>query len=506
MAEPDNWQDAVQTGFVLGTARRPPTTTTPDPVRERFPHDQPRRLLDQVALVSAVRSVHLPRATVTPAPAAPPDDRPPAGPHARGLLTAILAENGGYAGTRDPLLRIWLDACARAGQRIPDDLLPQLLGIAVSSRSLRRELTLVLGRRGQWLAAQHPRWAPLAESPETTLPDVTEATLGTILDAILDDVPEDFPWGPPHEQAAILHRLRSIHPVYAEEALTQLWDAAKAKDRETYLQTLQKTIGPADEPFLEAALDDRSAAVRALAAATLDRLATSRRGERLKERLRPLVTVRETPPDSTVHVDLPPETDAAGIRDGLVPPAASDSYVRLNLQVIVRGCPLETWHELTGMPPEQLLPRLQADPVVLEGIIQATVQRRAHDWVPALLTARPLDQRLLPLLDPAEREQAVLNTLDDVADDILFAALSYGLPGPWSAPFSHAVVTRLRSSDATARGSHRVLFESATHLSDDSAAALAAWLEELPLDARTRPPLEKALSLLSFRRMINEAF
>ena len=52
----------------------------------------------------------------------------------------------------------------------------------------------------------------------------------------------------------------------ARELIRTGWDTAAAGERTMFLAVLAGQLGPADEPLLEAALDDRSQDVRAWAA------------------------------------------------------------------------------------------------------------------------------------------------------------------------------------------------------------------------------------------------
>src|SRR5205823_6656492 len=81
------------------------------------------------------------------------EDRPRCGPRAAYYLSLML---GGQHREVLPELLEWI---AAAGQRVPEDLLPDLLDLGRSARDLRAAILPVLGKRGPWLAGQNPDWS-----------------------------------------------------------------------------------------------------------------------------------------------------------------------------------------------------------------------------------------------------------------------------------------------------------------------------------------------------------
>ncbi len=122
-------------------------------------------------------------------------------------------------------------------------------------------------------------------------------------------------------------------------ALVADWKTEKAEHRRRLLEALSGNLGPADEDFLEAVLDERAASVRAVAASLLQQLPGSallaRHGARLAAlaRFTPATAPgmldrllkREAGP-GTLELDLPPEPlPPDWLRDGIDPRAPKAS-------------------------------------------------------------------------------------------------------------------------------------------------------------------------------------
>ena len=133
----------------------------------------------------------------------------------------------------------------------------------------------------------------------------------------------------------------------------------------------------ADEPLLEAALDDRRKPVRDAAVALLTRLPGSRFGARMAARAAPLLRVE----DDALVVTLPDVPDAAAARDG-VPTGGRRSERLLSLLV---ATPLSTWSlEMVALPVRDDLAQ-----IVHSGWIAAAEAQRDAAWARALWDVLP---------------------------------------------------------------------------------------------------------------------
>ena len=102
-------------------------------------------------------------------------------------------------------------------------------------------------------------------------------------------------------------------PAAALEALREVWPTESAATRADFLGLLADGLSPADEEFLEAALDDRSKEVRRGAARLLARIPGSQYGDRMAERMWSHLTVSQ----GVLAVDLPKRLSASMERDGI---------------------------------------------------------------------------------------------------------------------------------------------------------------------------------------------
>lgn len=205
--------------------------------------------------------------------------------------------------------------------------------------------------------------------------------------------------------------------------LQSTWKQEAASDRAKFLEVLALNLSLEDEPFLEAALDDRSQPVKRAAAKLLNKLPASRRGQRMAERVRSLVQIQRQGTGYTITVELPPTCDAAMQRDGIEVKAPGSKGDRAWwLEQLLIAAPLETWEK-----PD--VDHIQALWAATEGhdwqsLIQsswnlAILYQRQVTWAKALLTHHLTPGwhnglfSLLGLLPPAEQVELVLQALHD---------------------------------------------------------------------------------------------
>ena len=97
-----------------------------------------------------------------------------------------------------------------------------------------------------------------------------------------------------HERRALLERLRRTDPAAARELLASTFAEETWEDREAFVDALDDGLSDADEPFLEAALDDSRKPVRERrGAAARARCPRSRYAARMAERDAPLLRVED---------------------------------------------------------------------------------------------------------------------------------------------------------------------------------------------------------------------
>lgn len=482
MSSLDTWWTGLRTAALVGTTRRPPPPLPELGVAARTDARAEEALLDAAALGAALRRSGVHAASGRePAETAPDETQPEAPPSAVPLLELLLEQLAAGGRQRRLLVGHWCEKAATTGRRVPHRLLPQLLELATAERDLQAAAAEAAGERGRWLGRLNPDWTWVAEGAPAV---ATESWPILATDARL----------------ALLIRLRADDPATARQLVQSTWSTDSAKDRKAQLDTLWIGLGPDDEDLLEQALDDRAPSVRELAATLLDGLPGSARGQRMAERLRPLIRAAGVL-KREIEVALPDEPDEAGVRDGLRKPPRGRSKRGWWLERIVTGAPLEVWTEVTRASPTTIVTRIQDDDA-RHGLRRAVQNRSDSEWARALL-GRSWDPGLLPLLPQDERERIALARLGALKARHQIGEVLAAVPAPWGSKLSVAVVRRLADDD-DADLTFRYLFsELAAGLHPDALALLDQWRE------RTDGLPSSAASLLKFRsvkRSITEAF
>lgn len=399
----------------------------------------------------------------TPTPPAGPDNRQECTPAATQLLELLLNRGIRVEGGTERLAVHWLGAAKNAGQRPPYRLIVDLLRFGTANAATRPVVKEVIGPRGSWLARYNSSWSWAATVPP-------------------QDVVERFATGTRADRIALLTDLRAAEPDFARTLVEDTWDEEQAAVRASLLDTLHIGLSTSDEPFLEHALDDRAATVRAAAAALLDRLPESARARRMAERALKLGN------------ELPDEPDAAARRDGITD-HREPGYGRATswLIQILAATPLSVW-DVGDIP--------KKDREVLIGWTKAALRQRDHEWLTALARHQPSPE-LIAALAP----EAATEILDEQKKlDARFGGLLAAAPGPWPPEFSVAIINRLRAQKA-----ENVLQLSAAalaeHLHPAALAAVEAWLLTLDADRKaTRRILRGIAHALTIRATILQEF
>jgi Family of unknown function (DUF5691) len=422
------WTDLV-TAALLGTDRRP----VPAP-------------LDRAATLTVGR-----RAGLRPGPAAPlaepapADHRQPLPEPARQRLAMLLpARGGGGTGAGqlanlNELLPQWLAAAARHGYRCPAALVPPLLDAARARSELRTDAVTLAGPLGRWLADRNPDWRFVLRTPvageQPAEPD-----------------PRLWQEGLFAERVTHLTRLRRRDPDAARELLRGTWASERAEDRLLFLDALQEGLSAGDEPFLEAALNDRAKNVRATAAELLSALPGSALAGRMARRALACVTLSATRDGARLTVHPPTACDAEMQRDGI--PAASPTGRAERafwLGEIVAATPLDTWAEAHGSPAELLaLPVSDAwQQDLRDAWARAAVRQGDARWARALLSLAGPEQipvgsaaKLLTVLPTTERADWTAEFLAGHGLADAFQPL-VACPAPWPEALGRAVLGAL---------------------------------------------------------------
>jgi hypothetical protein len=410
------WNDLVNAAL-LGTERRPyapPVLTGPLGASLASARDQPPEaaLLAAAATLALYRRAgsqpaSLPVQQPTPAPAG---DLPLCSAAAGRQLALMLT------GHHVEALPEWLAQLARAGKRVTSEYLPALLELARSRVELRPAIAAVLGRRGKWLAAQNPDWAPLVFA----LPETLEAV----------DLAATWETADRAARLALLRHLRA-QPTLRQLSLILLaatWSEESADDRATFVQALADGLSLEDEAFLETTLDDSAKGVRLAAAELLARLPASQLAGRMVERLRPLVLFeRGWFRVQRLQLEPPARCDSAMQRDGIEPkPRGQRGERAWWLLQLVAAAPLDFWTRTMEASPAECLQLAAATEwrsLLVDGWSQAVARQSATatpgvaGWAEALLQGvlaepEPVSLGVLLLgLAPERREEFVSHFL-----------------------------------------------------------------------------------------------
>ena len=370
------WQDLV-TASLIGTERAEvPAPAVPGlPVRAGAVPEDPARLLDRAALLTVARrggTLIRPAGSgfqAEPLPAAEPDPARAVSPAAARRLAPDARR-----GAPGPAGRV----ADRGGSPWPPGPAPSAARAARPGRpgsAVRPGTAPPVGRGG--------RGAGAVAGPVN--PDWTFVTALTAPGA------ETWRLGGKSQRRGYLAALRARDPAAARELITQSW-AAAGPERVMFLSVLaNQGLSLADEPLLEAALDERDAEVRGWAAHLLARLPGSALGQRMARRAAELPAHR--PGRARHQADRHParrlrRRHPAGRRDDPPGggPAEIDDRTHLLHEVLART-PLRTWIGQFGRTAEQILavPSGAWAPVLFTGWSRAAMAQRDQDWMTALI-------------------------------------------------------------------------------------------------------------------------
>ena len=498
---------------LLGTERQPLPTFSPDTPLGRLqqqcdPAQRESALLGVAALAFGHQQAgQLPWDDAGPVPSVcRPETLRCATVRAGSLLARLLA------GEHPALLGEWLRLSTGQSRIALPEQLAALLTLGSRQAALRETILPVVGERGRWLAAQNADW-----------------------NWILGSTADDSVWetGESAARALFLRRLRESDPVHALELLTQTWKQESPEDRAVFIAVLSVGLNPADEPFLEAALDDKRKEVRRTAAALLSRLPDSALARRMMARLQPLLKwvsaeagsllkLRKAKP-AVLEVVLPEACDKAMQRDGIEPkpPAGFGEKAGWLIQLL-EATPLTFWTNAWRQTPAEILAASEAGEwkkELLEGWTRAALRQQDTVWCEEITSVSLEAAKLAALrelfgaLDGSRRER-LIGRLDagslPVGEQPLFWMLLAFARHDWSPAFSHSVLAAMRrmvtqpAGDWTIRNTFK---EFAVCLHPEAfAAALGAWPTEAKAWEFWSKGVDEFLAAVQFRADLRTAF
>ncbi len=428
------WPQLLSTALVGTQRRAPDTVAVPEQLNALVPV-----LRSEADLLSAAGSLTLARRAgvgvvtgVQPLAPAPVDDLPLAPAAARRRLRLLIGTSV------DPnLVELWLTLAVERGVGVAGRDLPNLFRIGRAHERLRDAITTVAGARGAWLAAMNGEWSWVVDRR-----------------AVMIDVDDEQAWteGSLADRVAYLATARRRDPARGRELLEAVWAKEPSPERAALLPTLSAGLGLDDEPFLDAALDDRRKEVRIAAQALLATLPGSAYERRMADRARATVAASGrklvvTPPDSC---------DNAMKRDGVEPkPPHGIGERAWWFEQIVSAAPLSTWESFGAAPAELAAGKVVDDwaPSLHRAWANAAVRAGDTVWAAALLSAgfgsgvkaKVVDAELTTALHrmlPADEAIATaLTRLAAVGTTVAQAAAIVDIcPRPWTEPLAAALL------------------------------------------------------------------
>ncbi len=277
------------------------------------------------------------------------------------------------------LMNEWIRLCAESGQRVNPVLIPMLLSYAIGHEDLYAPVRNIVDVRGRWVAHQDNNWRKLYPGKHA---------LGI----------EDKQWDDElslADRTALLSKWRTTDPEAAREALEALLKkgvgVGKAHQRIALIGALEVELSTDDEPFLESMLDDRSRKVARAAAKLLNRLPTSRYGERMQNRLKERIVFDPNDKHNPLKVVLDSALTDDLSRDAISidPPSGMNKNQGwfYNMMVAVPPSLWEAWLEEDA---ESLLEYAHksrdASTLIFTGWVEAATTHNEDHWLRAIVS------------------------------------------------------------------------------------------------------------------------
>lgn len=533
-------QSLVEAALV-GTARQP------DRARSALEGDQPvdevvTALDESVALERRVllaaaahdlyaRAGRMPRTDVEAVRAASAETRPSCPASVATLLGELLVMRP------RTLLAEALRRLDAAGMIVPPSLLPDLFDLR--DPSVGALLSRVIGERGRWLLS------------------LVDDDADWLRHDALDPAEALRVWeeGSLPRRLAVLRARRLAEPEVARAWLAASWATESAEHRTQLLAVIGESLEPADAPFLESALADRSANVRAVAARLLARLPSSEAALRFAERADAMLDYDAPSAPGihakvqkavglaragTLHVRPPERWDAAWERDGITakPQKGTGERAHWLTEALALVAP-EHWSQRFGTDARTLIrAALESEwaTTVLHGWSRGAIAVKDHVWAAALWDAWLDDVKsgeatarhesttratvliaLYRALSAADAEARTLALMHRPATDRPFglSMLVDAVAAPWTAEYSRRFLDEIASPLAVAVGAQwapgtwlEVLEAVAMRLAPTSFAAALALAHRLATIENAPPShlreLEGFAALVRLRQRIHE--
>ncbi|MET0493695.1 MAG: SWIM zinc finger family protein [Actinoplanes sp.] len=516
---------------LVGTARRPwtsptvhvadrsltlsgaaPPSSLPGPGAASSAGPAAALLEAAAAALTYRRAGTMPATGHAPVQAAPAETDRPLPPAASARLLRLLTEGGAPGGAQQAqeLLAQWLTAAAAHGGRVPPESLPALLDAGRRNGAVRPAIGRTAGQRGIWLAGLRTDWRWLRdEAPGTPVPDD----------------PEIWETGTTGERLAYLTRRRGTDPAAALALLEGTWPQEAPDERARFVGALRAGLSPADDAFLDRALDDRRKEVREAALELLQRLPGSALGRRMAERAQVAVQLEHRTFGKDRLLVTPPEELTSDLRrDGVsAQPSRGTGVQAWLLEEVIARTPLSTWTETIARSPAAVVDLAKGhdwETPLLHGWAKAAIAQADPAWASALVRNDARESTaglreavrwdlhlLLPPADLARIAADFLRREDHLAHRLLAVH-----PGAWPDELAVAVAETIAHRARTDKHSWQLAElcrAAALAMPPKYATYLAGLAEQLDQEpaadpSRVRPVAELARTLTFRSEMLQE--
>ena len=441
--------DAFIATAIIGTGQQnnqPVSTGTPvDALAEQLEQSSTERKLLLMAGAAAIYhqagyTAHTGLELPTPAES---ESLPACSPEIARYIGNMLEEK------QQELLPEFLTQLTQSGLRLPFDLLFQALTYGTKHKNIREALIPTLGQRGQWLSQFNSAWDWAKEQSNASSEDLeTQWQEGTLA-----------------QRVQTLRRLRAIDADKARSWLQEVWKQEVADARRKLLATFEVGLSPADETFLEQALDDLRESVRITAASLLTLLPSSALVQRMTARADTMLSSQSDilHKESALSIALPDELDGAWKRD--MPGLKSQDASRRTLwfKQTLAAVPLKHWTEHFSTSLEDLTASVKKSEwrsEIIESWLEAALRDHDHQWIPQLLHCSLEQAKETEKLDVAYYQHFIERLPQDLAEHsvirimnlrsfwfstTIWTSFLLALPKPWSKNFSQWYLQELKN-------------------------------------------------------------
>jgi hypothetical protein len=314
---------------------------------------------------------------------------------------------------QDDLLEVFLQELVNHKQRVPEDLIPELLDKGKEQPAIKDEIKFVSGKRGEWLAKMNPDWAYLHVI-------ATEDAWQT---------------GKLEERKEALEKVRRQDPAKARDWMQQVWKTENANTKAALLHVFLHNLSMADEPMLEEMLADKSQKVREVAGTLLGHLAGSRLIRRLWEAAREWIILKKSgsllSKKTRLELHIPKPLPGNLIQDGIEPNREKflKAFTSANpvQKWAVNGCTEpEIWlyQVMSAIPPSWWPEQLKIN---LSTFVNLLLNNDYSKFLPALIAATVLHKDLLFARALLEEFTDISKLFKPAKADAEVVGLKYGL-------------------------------------------------------------------------------